>query len=218
MSAPPTGGKPTIHRTGCDGQVCAHNRGKASLGKVPVLQAFFRHRPLKFCVSLRGIAGVRLSPHPYEAAPPSVRARYNFPAPSRGSAEDPDWLNGRVSPLHGEDGDSTPSCTLHFPGSTVPASHPIGKPRRGDGRGFRTIGRPGDRGGLGGRPSPLVACRPDQVQSGSMPEFWFASSGLQGVSSSTCNGTAPRRSNSLTRHPKEASRMSSAITSCGGRS
>ena len=174
---------------------------------MPVLQAFFRHRPLKFCVSLRGIAGVRLSPHPYEAAPPSVRARYNFPAPSRGSAEDADWLNGRVSPLHGEDGVRLLLYTSAQ--KENPAAGTDGVFALSDGRGS---------GGLGGRPSPLVACHPDQVQSGSMPEFWFASSGLQGVSSSTCNGTAPRRSNSLTRHPKEASRMSSAITSCGGRS
>jgi hypothetical protein len=38
-------------------------------------------------------------------------------------------------------------------------------PAAGDGRGFRTIGRPGIGGGLGGRPSPLVARNPGQVQS-----------------------------------------------------
>ena len=44
--------------------------------------------------------------------------------------------------------------------------------------GISTYETAGGSGGLGGRPSPLVARHPDQVQSGSMPEFWFASSGL----------------------------------------
>ena len=94
-----------------------------------------------------------------------MRARYNFPAPSRGSAEDA----GRSSTVacHRctvESGGSPPfvSSTSHC---TVPASHPKGKPHRGGTRrGFRNIGRPGI-GGAGGRPSPLVARHRDQVQS-----------------------------------------------------
>jgi hypothetical protein len=96
---------------------------------------------------------------------PSVRARYNFPAPSRGSAEDA----GRSSTV------ACHRCTVESGGSppfvrstshcTVPASHPKGKPHRGGTRrGFRNIGRPGI-GGAGGRPSPLVARHRDQVQS-----------------------------------------------------
>jgi hypothetical protein len=55
-------------------------------------------------------------------------------------------------------------CTLHFPG-TVAASRPKGKPRRGGRTGFSHYRTAGDRGGLGGRPSPLVARNPGQVQS-----------------------------------------------------
>jgi hypothetical protein len=102
-----------------------------------------------------------------------MRARYNFPAPSWGSAEDADVAQRQTLTVKkGLDS----FCTLHF--GTVLASHQKENPAAGDGRGFRTIGRLGI-GGLGGRPSPLVARHPDQVQSGStLPEFWFVSSGL----------------------------------------
>jgi hypothetical protein len=120
---------------------------------------------------------VRLLPHPYEAAPPSVRARYKLPRALTG-------LGGRcgrssaarVSPLHGEDG---VRLLLYAPLRHSSGFAPKRKtPPRGR-TGFSHYRTAGDRGGLVGRPSPLVARHPDQVQSGStVPEFWFASSGL----------------------------------------
>jgi hypothetical protein len=69
-----------------------------------------------------------------------------------------------VSPLHGADGGR---LLLYAP--LPPAQFGFatkGKPRRGDGGAFALSDGRGS-GGLGGRPSPLVARHPDQVQSGS---------------------------------------------------
>ena len=73
----------------------------------------------------------------YEAVPPSVRAQNNSLRPH--GAEDADVAQTSFAPKK---------------------ENPAGW----DGRGFRNIGRPGI-GGAGGRPSPLVARHPDQVQS-----------------------------------------------------
>jgi hypothetical protein len=75
------------------------------------------------------------------AAPPSVRRGTNFPAPSRGSAEDADVAQRQECRRSTVKTGFDSFCTLHF--GTVAASHQKENPAAGDGRGFRTIGRPG---------------------------------------------------------------------------